>query len=123
MIEAFGQTRNECIEEAVMALVESFIDLGGTAPTRTSSTDLPGTDDVESLISVLEEAIYIVDVRGLVPTAVSVRDQADGVHVVFDVVPLREVKSIGPAPKGIARHAIFIADGGNGWSCQVVVDV
>ena len=106
-----------------MALVESFIDLGGVAATGTSSSDIPRIDDVESLISVLEEAIYIVDVRGLVPTAASVRDRTEGLHVVFEVVPLDKVKSIGPAPKGIARHAIFIVDDGSGWSCQVVVDV
>ena len=123
IIEAFGQTRNECIEQAVLALVESFIDLRDVLATGTSNADLPRADDVESLISVLEEAIYFVDARGLVPTAASVRDQPDGLHVVFEVVPLARVRSIGPAPKGIARHAIFIAEDGGEWACRVVVDV
>lgn len=123
IIEAFGQTRNECIEQAVLALVESFIDLRDVVATGTSSVDLPRADDVESLISILEEAIFIVDARGLIPTAASVRDQPDGLHVVFEVVPLGQVRSIGPAPKGIARHAIVLAKDGDEWSCQVVVDV
>jgi len=123
ILEATGRTRNECIEQAVLGLVESFADVRDVAATSTSSVVLPRMDDVETLISVLEEAIYIVDTRGLVPAAARLSDDAAGLHVVFDVVPLQRVSSVGPAPKGVARHAIFLGRRGRVWSCRVVIDV
>ena len=112
-----------CFPACLQSTLESFIHLRDVVATGTSSTDLPRADDVELLISVLEEANFIVDTRGLIPTATSIRDQPDGLHVVFEVVPLGQVRSIGPAPKGIARHAIVLAKDGAEWSCQIVVHV
>jgi SHS2 domain-containing protein len=81
-------------------------------------------DDVESLISILEEAIYLIDAKGMVPAAMSLRDRrGGGVRAVFDVIPLEQVKSIGPVPKGIARYALRLDEDESGWLCHIVVDV
>jgi SHS2 domain-containing protein len=124
IIEAWGPARNVCIEQVVLGLVGSFIDVRSAVASGSLITDIPAMDDVESLISILEEVIYVVDTKGMVPVAVSLREgSAGGVRAVFDVIPLEQVKSIGPAPKGIARHAVRFGEDDSGWSCHLVVDV
>ncbi len=124
IIEAWGPARNVCIEQAVLGLVESFIDVRSAVASGSLNTDIPAMDDVESLISILEEAIYLIDAKGMVPVAMSLRDhRGGGVRAVFDVILLEQVKSIGPVPKGIARYALRLDEDESGWLCHVVVDV
>jgi SHS2 domain-containing protein len=124
IIEAWGRARNQCIEQAALGLVESFLDVRSAVASESVITDLPAMDDVELLITVLEEVIYVVDAKGMVPVAASLREErTGGFRAVFDVVPLDDVTSIGPVPKGIARHAMHFGEDDGSWSCHVIVDV
>jgi SHS2 domain-containing protein len=124
ILEAWAPDRNSCIEQAVLALVDAFIDSHGVAPSASSTRRLPAADDAEHLVAVLEEVIYIVDTQGAVPVRVTVTDEPDGgLRALFELVPLGQAEVIGPAPKGIARHGLVCSPGGGGWRCHVVVDV
>ncbi|MGA7989108.1 MAG: archease [Candidatus Dormiibacterota bacterium] len=124
ILEAWARDRNSCIEQAVLALVESFVDSHDVAPSASSTRHMPAAEDAERLVAVLEEAIYIVDTRGAVPVRATITDEPDGgLRAVFGLVPLGQVEVIGPAPKGIARHGLLFSPGGGEWRCHVVVDV
>ncbi len=124
IIEAWGPARTQCIEQAARGLVESFIDVRSAVASQSLIIDIPAMGDVELLITVLEEVIYVVDAKGMVPVAASLREsRAGGFRAVFDVAPLGTVTSIGPVPKGIARHAMHFGEDDGSWSCHVVVDV
>ena len=124
LIEAWGPSRNKCIEQAALGLVESFIDMHSAVASESVITDIPAMDDVELLITVLEEVIYVVDAKGMVPIAASLREnRAGGFRAVFAVTPLDDVTSIGPVPKAITRHAMHFGEDDGGWSCHVLVDV
>lgn len=124
IVEAWGPRRASCLEQAVLGLVDAFIDRGDVVGENVISVGIPGATDVEILVSLLEEAIYTVEVAAQVPVDVALHDRNDGgVEGGFRVVPLSSVEVIGSVPKGVSRNALSIGPGAEGWTCQVTVDV
>lgn len=124
IVEAWAPRRNVCMEHAVLGLIGSFAAARPGAPSTAHTFDVPAGDDSELLIAVLEEAIYLVDAQGLVTIGATIDDGGDaGLHVIFDVVGLEDVETIGSVPKGVARHALRITAEAGRWTCRVVVDV
>ena len=64
-----------------------------------------------------------MDTEGVVVTTVRVDDVDDGISVRYATVPLRAVKIVGPAPKGVTRHALKFGPENRAWRCSVVVDI
>ncbi|MGH9032244.1 MAG: archease [Acidimicrobiia bacterium] len=125
IVEAWAATRAACMEEAVTAMVEAFADTGGAEAAEPVPVALDAAGDEDLLVGVLEEVIYLVEVLGVMPTAVAIAERDDGgVSGCFDVVPLAEAEEIGAVPKAIARgHLTFGPDADGRWGCRVTIDV
>ncbi|MFN2581925.1 MAG: archease [Candidatus Dormibacteria bacterium] len=125
IVEAWGATREECIEHAVLGLIESFVELSDpVSATHTHDVELTPVDESELLIAALDEVIYVVDTTGDVAVRASVHDRPGRkVRVRYDTVPLEAVRVIGPAPKAVTRHALHFGPDDHGWRCSVVIDI
>jgi SHS2 domain-containing protein len=124
IIEAWATTREACLDQAVRALVETFADTSAAATTRPLALRIPPGEDSELLIAVLEEVIYLLDVLEVVPVGAAVHAAEDGgLGGCFDVAALADVRSVGPAPKGVARSELALEGNDGLWTCRVLVDV
>jgi SHS2 domain-containing protein len=122
-IEAWGATREECIAEAVLGMVESFADMSGSEPTTDREDTVTGTSDEELLTALLDEVIYRLDTEGEIPVAVQVRLAPEGLHARFTMTDVGSVQSVGAVPKAVSLHELAVTRGPEGWSCSVTVDV
>lgn len=67
IVEAWAPTREGCLAEAVAALTDSYADTStATAAGRHTFRITAGSDD-QTLVGVLEEALYVLDAFGKVP--------------------------------------------------------
>lgn len=125
IIEAWGTTPLECLEEAARALVETFADVGDIAATDTVPVMFEfAPDNEEALVAVLEEIVYMVDALGVVPVEVELEETQDGgVAGYFETVPASQVTLNGAAPKGVSRSDLELRQDRGRWSCRVVIDV
>lgn len=122
-IEAWAPTREECIAEAVAAMVEGFADPAGAGQTGVVDTLIdPGTDE-DLLVDVLNEVVYLVDTAGQIPLAVEVAALEGGLQVRFRMTDAEQVEQVGAAPKAVALHDLRFAADESGWSCAVTLDV
>lgn len=127
IIEAWAPTKRQCLEHAVLALVESFVEPEpGTAPD--AGVAIPFTIDArtddDQVVALLEEVIYVVETKAMVPLGVQLTVDAEGVAGTFDTVPVEAVELIGAVPKGVSRHGLeFRRRDRDGWWCRALVDV
>lgn len=123
--EAWGPTRAACFGEAVRAFVDSFADTTGVGATDRHGIDLgPAADDEDLLVDLLDEVIYLVDVRDAVPVGGRIRDREDGgLGGHLDLAPTDTVRPGGAVPKAITYHGLEVVGGADGWRCHVTVDV
>jgi len=129
---AWGPTREACLDQAVRALAAVFVELPGGVPASPPGgvptrvpVALPPGPDAELLVGVLEEALFLVDVRGLVARAAELHpDGEGGLRGTLDAVALADVVPVGSVPKAIARSGLrFGEDDDGAWRCVVTVDV
>ncbi|MBV8195225.1 MAG: archease [Candidatus Dormibacteraeota bacterium] len=124
IVEAWGPSRASCIEQAVLGLVESFADLSRAAVTGEHVLEPAAPNDGELLVAALEEVIYLVDAEArVVCTVQAVDEPGSPPRIVYGMTRLDSVETIGPAPKGVTRHALGFASVGGAWRCNVVIDV
>jgi hypothetical protein len=117
IVEAWGTTRVACLEEAVRGLIESFAEVEDVSPTGRVAVALRAVGDDEVLVSLLEEAIYAVEVLGQVP----VRVHLDATRTASCEVPSRRSLLIGSrrpgrCPRGSPDRASCAS---NGIGCGV----
>jgi SHS2 domain-containing protein len=75
------------------------------------------------LVGVLEEAIFAVDARGLIPVRTYLWSTGEGeVSGEFDTVPCSAARIRGPVPKAVTLNQLSLAEGG-AWRCKITVDV
>ncbi|XTZ17179.1 archease [Micromonospora echinospora] len=123
-VEAWAPTREECLVEAVAALVESFADPGGAASTGSAGFDVPPGGDEDLLVGVLEEVVFRLETEGTLPVAVEVTDAGDGgLRVRWRTVDTDAVELVGAVPKAVSLHGLRFDEGAAGWSCAVTLDV
>jgi len=125
MLEAWGQSREACLAEAMTALVEVFAQTRDDVPAeRVVPLAANAGADADVLVAMLEEVIFVADVFGCVPVRVHLSAAEDGgVSGDMVVVDAGEVELIGPVPKGVSYHRLEIGEDGGRWSCRAVVDV
>jgi SHS2 domain-containing protein len=123
MIEAWGSSRTDCLEEAALGLVEAFADAQNLVPNGSRTVRLGAADDEEILVELLDEIVYLVDTLSLVPITVTVRGADGGLCATFGTVPADAVVPVGAIPKGISRSELFIGKQRGRWRCRVEVDV
>jgi SHS2 domain-containing protein len=139
-LEAWAPSREDCLTEAVRALVDSVAE-----PTETAAAEgdvtfavAPGTPDEDLLVAVLDEAIYQMEVHERLPVDVSLHPEAArtadraapgapapdaALEVRFATVPARSARVVGAMPKAVSLHELRFAATGGIWSCHVTVDV
>ena len=142
-ITAWAATREECVVEAVRAVLDGFLTPTGSGPVRTVTFQATGPTDADLLASVLDEMIYLLDVTGEVPVAVGVdpgaalgADEvaatkrilgmdpaADGLRVRFGLAPLSPDRVVGAAPKAVTLHELEFGRTDGHWRCTVTLDV
>lgn len=123
LLEAWGSSREACLAEAVRALAATFVDARRAPTTEVPFTIGPDTDD-ELLVRLLDEVVYLVDARGVVPVDAAVEPVEGGViSGTFAVADVGDVEVVGVPPKAIAHHAVVLEQRGDHWFARVTVDV
>lgn len=123
-IEAWAPTRELCVAEAVIAMVETFADLGDAAPVGSVEVEITEPTDERLLVAVLDEVIYLMDTADRLPVTAEVEDDPEGLAVRFTVVDTDDIELTGAVPKAIALHELSFDEQPDGtWSCQVTIDI
>ncbi len=122
--EAWGPTRATCYAEAVRALVASFAEVSHAELVDRRLVDLGLATDEDLLVDLLEEVIYLLDTRGLVPVGVRLCDSEDGgLRGQLELANVTSVQPSGAVPKAVTYHALQVEGSAAGWRCRVTVDV
>jgi SHS2 domain-containing protein len=123
-VSAWAPTAEACVGEAVRGLVASFVDVTGLTPRSSVRWSVTPAADTELLVGVLEEVVYLLEVREVVPVRVEVsRTGEGGLEGAFWVVPARLGRPVGSVPKAITRHGLVFGGDGGAWRCVVTVGV
>lgn len=131
-LEAWAPTREQCLAEAVRALVGSAVELPAPRTPVRPSTDVvvtvdPGVPDDDLLVTVLDEVIYQMEVHERLPIDVELDEPEDprsgGPQVRLTTVPAAEATPVGAMPKAISLHDLRFTRSGGTWHCHVTVDV
>jgi len=121
---AWAPSAPECLDEAVRALADVFVAVPDDAARVSVPVALPAGVGGEMLVSLLEEALFVVDVRGLVPVGARLALEPAGIRGEFATVALADVEQVGSVPKAIARSDLVFGEDGDGvWHAVVTVDV
>jgi SHS2 domain-containing protein len=125
IVEAWAPTRVECIAEVVLGLVDAFAARDpGVQPTGTVPFEVDAPLDEDVVVTLLDDVLYLLDTRGVVPVAVSVEEDEDGaITGELGVVPAGDLELVGAVPKGISRSGLEFGRTDGRWVCRVVVDV
>nr|WP_225851121.1 archease [Streptomyces sp. HPF1205] len=123
-VEAWGPNREECLAQAVTAMVETFADVRGVRPRAVRRARITGAGDEDLLAALLDEVVFRVEVDGEVPVGVDARATGDGaLEVRLAVAPLAEMEITGAAPKGVSWSDLRVGPYADGWCCAVTIDV
>ncbi|GHF56784.1 putative protein archease [Streptomyces griseosporeus] len=122
-IEAWGASRERCLVEAALGMVECFADVTAVRPTSVEHIRLAENDDDDLLAALLDEVVFRLEVDGQVPVDLEADEAEEGLEVRLALAGLGDVEITGAAPKGVSWHGLHIAPGPYGWSCAVTVDV
>ena len=121
ILEAWGPSREACLEEAVLALVDSIATVEQVREWWHREVLLAGTNE-EVLVGLLEEVIYHLD-SDAVPVLVLVHPREDGVLVHLWLTDLHRVMPIGVLPKGVSSSQLgFRQQEAGRWRCTVTID-
>lgn len=123
-VEAWAPTRERCLAEAVAGVVETFVDTA-TAGRATGAhrCRLSADCDDDLLVAVLDEVVYLIDTRGVVPVDVEVQPVEEALDVRFATVDALSLPQLGAVPKAVSLNEVTLARQGAGWSCAVTLDV
>ncbi|MGW0545816.1 archease [Streptomyces altiplanensis] len=122
-VEAWGASREQCLVEAVLGMVESFADLSGVRASAVRQVRVAEGSDDDLLASLLDEVVFRLEVHGEVPVDVEAEPVDGGLDVRMAVTDVRSVPIIGAVPKAVSWNELHLAPAPCGWSCAVTVDV
>ncbi|KOT40686.1 hypothetical protein ADK41_10975 [Streptomyces caelestis] len=121
-IEVWAASRENCLAEAVAAMVECFADVSGVRPTGVGRVRLAGASDDDLLAALLEEILYRLEEYGQVPVDVEADGTEDGLDVRLAVAALTDVRVTGRMPTAVGWEELRIHPGPYGWTCALTVD-
>ncbi|WP_431945215.1 archease [Actinacidiphila sp. bgisy167] len=122
-IEAWGATREQCLVEAVLGLVECFADVAGVRPAYVRRIALAEGADDDLLADILDEVIFRLEVHGEVPVDLEAEADDGGLDVRMAVADVASVEVVGAVPKAVSLGDLHLAPGPYGWTCAATVDV
>lgn len=124
IVEAWGPTRDGCLRQAVMGLVEIFADVDDVAASASVPLSFPQAPAEELLVALLEEVLYLLDAENQVPVDVTITSAADGgLDGAFHVASAAALEQRGAVPKAITRHGLDLGQNAAAWRCRATVDV
>lgn len=123
IVDAWGPTREACLEEAVRGLAATFAEIPSDAATIRHEFTVPLAADDLLLVDVLEEVVFLLDARDQVPVHVSVSAAGDEVRVVLHVADLDDVTAVGAAPKGVAHCDLSLQTEAGAWVARATIDI
>lgn len=121
-VQAWANTRAECVTEAVLAVLESFVGFDGLQPARTVTFQATGRSDADLLVATLDEVIYLLDVTGDIPATTEATDSLEGLRVRFGLAPLPADRVVGATPKAVTLHELEFGRADGYWRCAVTLD-
>ncbi|MCA2202096.1 archease [Streptomyces sp. SMS_SU21] len=121
-IEAWAASREHCLAEAVVAMVECFADVSGVRPTGVDRIRLAEGSDDDLLAALLDEILYRLEAYGEVPVDVEADEAEGGLDVRLAVAGLADVRVTGEVPTDVGWDDLRLSPGPYGWSCAVTVD-
>lgn len=122
--EAWAPTREDCLAEAVTALVATFTDPGDAPASGGGGFAVPPARDEDLLVAVLDEVVFRLETEGVVPVATEVTGDDDGgLRVRWRTVGADAVESVGAVPKAVSLHGLRFGPDAGGWCCAVTLDV
>ena len=123
-IEAWAESRDECVAEALRGLIASFADISDVQPARFLERLMTASSDADLLASAADEVIYILDVEGEIPVSVQVRPAGAGIVVVLALARAEVVEITGAVPKAVSFHGLRCEpDATDRWSASMTIDV
>lgn len=122
-VQAWAESREECLAEAVRGVISGFVRFRGRPRTTTRECVVTAPDDERLLVALLDEVIYLLDVHQELPVDVAVRPVEGGVAARFAVADSACAEQIGAVPKAVALHGLRMEHRNGAWSCQVTLDV
>lgn len=122
-VEAWGATREECLEQAVGGVCESFLDLTGAIAVRRRDVLVRAERDEDLLVALLEEVVYWLDTENEVPVDVELSPVAGGLRAGLCMADAGALPIMGAVPKAVTLHDLDLVGGTQGWTCSVTLDV
>jgi SHS2 domain-containing protein len=92
-------------------------------PTGSASVRVDRETDEDLLVGALDEVIYLLDTRGVLPVATEVVADDGGLIVRFRMTDAERVPLIGAVPKGVSLHDLRFERRDHLWWCTVTLDV
>ena len=124
ILEAWGPDFAACCEEAVAALVDTYVDASDAEVVERRRVDVASARPEMLLFDLLEEVIFALDTAHGVPVRAEVTVTADGgLAVVLDLADRRHVIGTGAVPKAVSRSDFGVYSQREGVSCRFLVDV
>ncbi|MGG7569358.1 archease [Streptomyces sirii] len=99
-MEAWAPTREECLEQAVHGVCESFLDLAGAVGVRRRDVEVRADADEDLLVALLDEIVYRLDTDGEVPIEVELTPIAGGLRAALRMADADSLQVTGAVPKG-----------------------
>jgi SHS2 domain-containing protein len=122
-IEAWAGSREQCVAEAVAALVDGFADISAAPVAGTVEFRAGPAPDPDLLVAVLDRVIYLIDTEGQLPTGTDIR-LADGIlYARLRMAGPDRIETFGAVPKAVSLNDLRFECGEEGWSCAVTLDV
>jgi SHS2 domain-containing protein len=123
LISAWAPTAEDCLAEAVRAVLGCFADVHRAVPSRLLAFACDPAPAPDLLLDVLGEVISLIEAYQ-VPVQVAVASTGDGGLVgEFGVVDRSALTPVGPAPRSVRTQELFFERQDGAWRCQVAVEV
>jgi SHS2 domain-containing protein len=124
ILEAWAPDFAACCEEAVAALVDTYVDAAEVEVVERRRIDLAPASPEALLFDLLEEVIFTLDTAGGVPVrAEATATAGGGLAVVLVLADRRRVAGTGALPKAISRSDFGVFSNTEAVSCRFLVDV
>ncbi|WP_236241897.1 archease [Streptomyces sp. CC228A] len=120
-IEAWGETREQCLGEAVLGWVDCFADVSAAHARAVRRVRVPEESDEDLLATLLEEVVSRFDADGEVPVDVEVEATNGDVDVRLAVADAAAVPLTGTAPTSVSWSDLHMGRGPYGWTCGVTM--
>lgn len=122
--EAWAPNRDQCLAEAVLALVEGFADTTQASVTGETQIWIDPADDDDQLAHLLAEIIRRLHTDSALPVDLEISEpQNDGLDVRLAVVSLSGIRLTGPLPEEIPLPEVSMRRLGGLWHATFAVAV